>query len=392
MRHSRGAVRAACLTATMLAIATAAGAPPLSAQACAPTGPGACRYVDAANGDDAGAGTSSAPYRTLQRAADVAGPGDVVVVRDGMYTGSRLILEIVRSGTGSAPITFRAEHRWGAVLDGRHGTSAIGIEVRGRYVRVEGFEVRGTSRYGIEAYGGANVTVAGNHVHDIGRICTSSPGGIVGINAYVPDLTIEGNVVHDIGRLANGEEGCVTTNSYWQNHDHGIYQGQGDNLLVRNNVFYGMTRGWAIQRYSGERTVVANLRIVNNTFVGSNPNKDGQIVIASPVAGLVIANNIFFQPRGAAVFFDEPGTVAGTMSNNLVVGADLAIGSHTGVTEAGTVSADPRFVDAAAHDYRLQPGSPAIAAGLALPMVLDDLLGVPRPQDARPDIGAYQHR
>ena len=37
------------------------------------------------NGDDTNAGTRSAPLRTIQRAADLAQPGDVVTVHEGVY-------------------------------------------------------------------------------------------------------------------------------------------------------------------------------------------------------------------------------------------------------------------------------------------------------------------
>src|SRR5437899_8681113 len=135
------------------AITFAASAPLLSGAPCAPTGSGVCRYVDPA-GDDANPGTSSQPFRTLQAAAGVVKPGDVVIVRNGTYTGGPIILEITRSGTAAHPIVFRAERPQGALIEGRNNNSEIGIEIRGSYVRVEGFDVRGTSHYGIEAYGG----------------------------------------------------------------------------------------------------------------------------------------------------------------------------------------------------------------------------------------------
>ncbi len=384
--------QAASATVTVTASAPPPPPPPPPAGSCTPTGSGVCRYVDGASGNDANAGTSSAPYRTIQKAASVVNAGDVVIVRDGVYTGGTTVVSIGRSGSASAWITFRAEHRWGAVVDGRSATSAGGINVSGRYIRIEGFEVRGTNRYGIEVYGGSDVVVAQNHIHDIGRICTSSSGGIVGVNAYVPNLVIERNVIHDIGRWAHGENGCSTTNSYWQNHDHGIYQGEGNNLVVRNNVFYNLQRGWAFQRYSGSGTTVTSLAIVHNTFVGANPYKDGQIIIATGATGLVITNNVFYQPRTAAVYFDAPGLVAGTMANNLVYGASLTTGSTLGMLIAGTLTGDPRFVSVTGRDFRLQAGSPAIDAGLTLSVVLNDLLGDLRPQGLGYDIGAYEYR
>jgi len=41
-------------------------------------------------------------------------------------------------------------------------------------------------------------------------------------------------------------------------------------------------------------------------------------------------------------------------------------------------------------NYRLQAGSPAIAAGLILSLVTNDCDGVLRPAGVAPDVGAYQ--
>jgi len=52
---------------------------------------------------------------------------------------------------------------------------------------------------------------------------------------------------------------------------------------------------------------------------------------------------------------------------------------------------DPRFVDSTAGDYRLQPHSPAIDAGLVLGYE-SDFAGLPRPHGATPDIGAHEYQ
>jgi hypothetical protein len=48
------------------------------------------------------------------------------------------------------------------------------------------------------------------------------------------------------------------------------------------------------------------------------------------------------------------------------------------------------FVAPASSDYHLKAGSVAINTGVTLPGVLDDLEGIPRPQGASYDIGAYE--
>ena len=46
---------------------------------------GAAEIHVAAGGNDANPGTKAAPFRTVQHAADVAQPGDVVTVHEGIY-------------------------------------------------------------------------------------------------------------------------------------------------------------------------------------------------------------------------------------------------------------------------------------------------------------------
>jgi hypothetical protein len=51
---------------------------------------------------------------------------------------------------------------------------------------------------------------------------------------------------------------------------------------------------------------------------------------------------------------------------------------------------DPQFVNAAAFNFALLAGSPAIDAGVTLSYVTNDFLGTSRPQGAAYDIGAFE--
>ena len=362
-----------------------------------PTGcAAACHYVDPA-GSDGNPGTSTAPWQTIQHAADVMNPGDTVIVNDGVYTGGTSVFTVSRSGTASAWLVFRAAHRWGAVIDGQNNSSTMGVNISGNYVHVEGFEVRNTSRYGFEVYGGSE-TVAGihdvdvvqNHIHDIGHVCSDDVGGRVGVDAYADNLTIERNVIHDVGRFGPGEQGCTPSTTVWQNHDHGIYHGVGNNVMIRNNVFYNFTHGWAIQRYSGAGAIPTGLTIVNNTFAFPNPWRGGQIIIATGTTNLLIANNVFYQPTTAGVQFETGGLSNVTVSNNLTYGG-TAMSGASGLTVTGNLdNTDPLFVNAGGLDFRVQAGSPAIGAGLPLTIVTNDITGAARPATGGYTIGAYE--
>src|SRR5258708_12848247 len=66
-----------------------------------------------------------------------------------------------------------------------------------------------------------------------------------------------------------------------------------------------------------------------------------------------------------------------------------AIGLQKGRTDTGRIMADPKFANAAAGDYHLQSGSPAIGAGAAAYAPSTDLDGKPR-STTPPSIGAYE--
>src|SRR5205809_1006815 len=362
--------------------AVVAVAPPPPPATCARTGDGKCYYVDGTSGNDGNPGDSTRPFRTVQQAAGIVNPGDVVIVRNGVYTGDgNAVLSIGRGGSAGNLVVFKSQNKWGAVLDGQNNYSAKVIEIATNYVRVEGFEVKGSNHYGVDPSTSTHdIEIVGNNIHDVGRYCESSGIGLSAIDAYSSNLLIDGNWVHDIGRLGAGENGCQPGNDYWMNHDHGVYNGQGTNVIIRNNVFYNITRGSGIQRYG---TSVDQLYIVNNTFAFPNPNRDGQIILAATTTNLYIQNNIFYQPG-------QNVGISGTTS-----GAHIDHNLSTGTVGGGGIGSnientDPRFVNPSALDFRLQAGSPAVDAGTILSIVLGDFLGIIRPQGAGYDIGAFE--
>jgi hypothetical protein len=354
----------------------------------------AASYYVAPSGSDSNAGSSGSPFRTIQKAADVAGAGDTVIVRSGTYTGARRIVSLGRSGAAGRPITFLSEHKWGAILDGqRQSLEAWYFGPGIGHVRVQGFEIRNLEAHGFDFYGGGvhDITIARNHVHDIGRNCTDTRNGRTGasLGAGAHRVTFDGNVWHHIGRYAPGERGCLPRTEYYQNHDHGIYVADADAITIKNNVFYALGRGWPIHRYSSREDLTRGLTVVNNTFAGQNPYRAGHIILASPTEDLRIENNIFHGPNTAALNFENLRFPGASVRHNMVHDGVTKVGRPRGVTfSRNWERTDPRLGEV--PDLRLLSGSPAIDAGVPLIEVRTDADGVGRPRGKGYDLGAYE--
>jgi hypothetical protein len=339
-----------------------------------PSGDGTTWYV-ATDGDDSAAGTSDDPFLTVQRAANEAGPGDTVIVRDGVYTGTGFhLVDLTRSGEPDAWITFRSENRWGAILDGS------GIDYRifnfandgMGYYRIEGFDLRNANGNAIKFNnsGQHHFIIRGNRIHG-----TKDAGGILGS----PDtLIIDANFFHDNGDELYGDEPNV-------NRDHGIYSA-GTNVIVKNNVFARHEHGWAIQTSEGARA----WKIINNTFAFPNPARDGHIVLWQSAVDFQIENNIFYQPQDVALVYLSCDCRDVVIRNNVTTaGAMEEPGLPAEITD-NLLSTDPMVADPSADDFHLRPGSPAIDVGATLPDVRRDFDGRCRPDGAF-DVGAFEY-
>ena len=350
-------------------------------------------YVDP-RGSDRASGDSAAPFKTIQRAADQVSPGDTVIVRAGLYTGADRMVSVNRGGEPGRWITFRSERKWQAVLDGREESLVgwyFGPEVG--YVKVDGFEIRNLREHGFDTYGGVvhDLLIARNHVHHIGRNCTDTSNGRTGasLGAGTQRVTFDANLWHDIGRFAPGENGCSPNTENYQNHDHGIYVADADDVTIMNNVFRDFARGWAIHRYFSRGSASRGLRILNNTFAGRNPYREGQIILATPTAGLRIENNIFYAPQTAALYFEDLRFPDALVRSNMIFDGVTRVGRPHGVTFGRNWErTDPGFNGAT--DFRLRSDSKAIDVGLPLPEVARDADGVTRPQGRGYDLGAYE--
>ncbi|MEJ2009202.1 MAG: NPCBM/NEW2 domain-containing protein [Acidobacteriota bacterium] len=366
----------------------------------------AATFYVSPSGSDTNSGSSSAPLKTIQKAADVVNPGDTVIVANGTYkdtNNDNIIVYLNRGGRSGNWITFRSENKWGAVLDGQNNTTGYcwSFGANASYVSVEDFEVKGCSKKGFQSNAGADyVHIYGNKIHDIGREESTSVYGKAGIfvGSGSTNYTIDSNLIYSNGRLNPNTTPSVSEASCGYNicygNDHGIYMYGSDQTII-NNIFYDQKSGWDIQITGGTSSDGPNWNIVNNTFYGMNPEKDGQIVVwtsgGNMVTNLLIQNNISYGSKHVFVYSLSTGDSTWQLKNNLVYGATTLIkgwrGALTYAASGNIMGQDPLFADLANYDFHLQSTSPAIDQGIYL--IGYDADGNPRLGNT--DIGAYEY-
>ncbi len=182
--------------------------------------PGSALYVST-HGSDSNPGTKDKPLLTVQRAADVAKPGDTIHIRGGKYCE-----RVVVTSSGNATqgyITFRSEPGETAVLDGSCLTPEVGdspmVALRNaNYVKIEHLEI-GNYRTadptrvpaGIRVYGhGSHIEIRDNNVHNIEQTYQGREGPGRGANGFgiavygtdaatpISDLIVDRNEVHNL--------------------------------------------------------------------------------------------------------------------------------------------------------------------------------------------------
>ncbi|WP_187388555.1 right-handed parallel beta-helix repeat-containing protein [Meiothermus taiwanensis] len=337
-----------------------------------PSGP---TYYVGPGGSNTNDGSRDRPWATLSFAVQRLKPGDVLRVLPGSYNES---VQVTVSGTPSQRITIASDTRWGAKLNAQG--NLFGIDVRGSYVDIVGFEVTNATNSGIISWAPYNRFLF-NHVYGIRAQCDSNGGA--GLNMSSPnssDGVILGNLAHDIGDLSQGF--CVRI--------HGIYLGA-PRGIIQNNIVY-RARGNGINTWHAVTGAVIthNLSFANlysGISVGSGDNTNG-----NRAENFLVANNIVvYNPRGIR---EVNNTGVNRFVNNLVWNNEVNWILQTS-TQQGSLSLDPGFVNYrpdGSGNYALQSTSPAIDKGITEQTPSIDFQAKPRLQGSAPDLGPFEVR
>ena len=277
---------------------------------------------------------------------------------------------------------------------------------------VRGNRVHDNDNIGIDAIGFEGVSpdpatdqarngiISDNVVYNIDSQNNPAYGGERSADGIYVDggthITLERNRVHDsnIGIEIASEHRfhatsfiTVTNNLVYWNHIGGLFMGGYDrrrgsteDCTIVNNTFFENDsaqdgNGEILLQYDTRRNIIANniLHANQQGYLITNPYTEN--------TDNVVDYNLYFSPMGESSEWQWQGTYYQGFA---------AWQSGTGNDSHG-LFADPRFVDTSTPDLALRADSPAVDAGDPARAPEGDFLGIPRPQGAGDDMGAYEY-
>jgi hypothetical protein len=357
------------------------------------------------------------PCRSLQRAYEVALPGQVVELAAGVYA------DTVLAGSKGVPgVVFRPAAGASVSLSGQLLVDADNVELRDLRlpsfdVRAEsdGFTARNLDVGWFEVHGASNVRVLGGDVGPSYRPGDASPNVRISygqdaqgnLNVLPRNLLIDGVSFHDFRRgtpddhmecmFVIGADGLTIRNSRFLRCDiYSIFFTQAfwdapglvkttTNVLLENNFFDESTnngeygQAYNAVRFSDWMDRFNNITVRYNSAkqdisFGDNPKTNVRFYgnvspLGQCVAGIQYDHNVWQSAKARRC--DPTDTVV--------------VGKKDDVSRLG-------FVDPAALDLRLSADSPAIDRGNRNDYPATDILGRRRPRGPAPDAGAVEAR
>ncbi len=233
---------------------------------------------------------------------------------------------------------------------------------------------------------------------------TVPDGNGAGIRQEGRNLSVRHAYFHhnENGILAGASAGSTITiefsefayNGAGDGFTHNLYIGHVDRLLFRHNWSHHALVGHLLKSRARENHILYNrltgesggtasyeinlpnggLSFVIGNLIEQPPTSQNGAMLdylsegsANPDQRLFVINNTFVNNRGSGTFVQvASGTIApAVLRNNILSGGGNPTNQASAVRENNLVATNPLFVDAAQHDYRLLPGSPAIDAGIA---------------------------
>ncbi|MFT4308045.1 MAG: choice-of-anchor Q domain-containing protein [Candidatus Woesearchaeota archaeon] len=397
------------------------------------------RYYVSMSGSDSASGSSTDPFRTIQKAVDTAGPGDTILVREGRYGGFRILQ---KSGEPTNPITVQAYPGERVVLDAQltdHDAAVIYISNPSQHWIFDGFEITDSNPQILDAraldirdddeyeqWQNMDETLKSDSMRAIRMLSTDS-------REYSSHLTFQNMEVH--GMYETAFSGNANHLVFRNNHIHdngypgtsyGWYT-SGDGVVWDGNIVHDVVR--AIQSRTSGGPFPENMVAENNLFYRngrftwhhySSSSRKGPAIVMVSIDGSAgnnaVRNNIFLY-NGNGVRIQTPDGVV--VHNTFIANGMSSSNSALSTRRDGAYVANNAFMDNSRDlddrasttqfegnvetsqtmyrnpyklDFSVVSGSPTINAGVQIPSVATDFFGTRRPQGSGWDAGAVERK
>lgn len=394
-------------------------------------------YYVSNNGSDANAGLDwNNAFETIQRSVQMLSPGDSVYVAPGNYEGFD-VRDI--DGLPGSPIVFYASG------------DQITIDAPGP-IRDDGINVENADYIVIDGFTCINMPGSGNGIrlvlsdHCEVRNCFCENNAERGIfTGFTDDILIEYNTCtssideHGIYVSNSSDRPIIRYNTCYNNNNIGIHMNGdaslgGDGIIsdaqiygnrlfnnnlaaglnmdgvvgakIYNNLIYNNHTGQGIAMFQGDGAIVSQAaEIYNNTIVVPSDGRWGILLRDGAQLNTKVYNNIIINLhswRGSIATEDTAGLSSdyNLLSDKMSWEGDgtvftLAEWQNLNLDENSVVN---QGLNAVFEDFNngvleLISGSPAIDAGqkaLTESLVIEDIVGLPRPQGREYDMGCFE--
>jgi hypothetical protein len=359
----------------------------------------------------ASAQSQSTPKLTIDAGIGCLSGGDTLIVKSGVY--SETINDNIPSGSAGSPTTIRSEVKGGAILrpTGKAGDGVafilIGLSGQRSFITLDGFLIDGVnssapasgvtvrSPTGDDTTTTNGISLLNLEIKNLPFV--DSPNGTNGISiaAGTSDLTLRNNYVHDIGMNAPSNAQFLSYCMYWSGrtstvednnfgpcsgygihgfHNQSLGASGGGSNTIRNNYIHD-NGAIGLLMCPGNNKIYGNI-IVNN---GWHPRDPGGMQLGGFCSGVQannnqVYNNTLYRNKPYCIRLGVSSSASAndnTIRNNICwqnSSDAITVANGTGNTiDRNLLGQSPLFVNAAAGDFHLQNGSPAIDAGVVMP-------------------------
>ena len=296
----------------------------------------AATYYVATTGNNANPGTISQPFATLQKAHDIANPGDTIYMRGGTYTLAAQTT-ISRSGNSGNLIKVFNYPSEVPILDGisltNSGQSPIQMN-SASWWHFQGLEIKNGPAFGLYMSGASSNNIVERCVLHHNTRLQASGGGITVDGTGANNLILNNDSHHNGVPGSNGGDGIgvnytqatgniVRGNRIWRNNDDGIDLWNAANVLVEGN--------WAWENGYADSLVPTGGN-GNGIKLGGGGTGDGNHIVRNNVSWrnasngfddnnanipMVVYNNTAYGNAGTNFAFYT--AVANVLKNNLAL-------------------------------------------------------------------------